>query len=222
MPDIYISPPASLSKINEAAPPPLLPKASPKVQKTSSGRNFLSAFVLRPAITFETQGDEEKILLLLRKHPITNSVWLFLTVLGILFSVILLPLIINLGIFALPLRYSIYLPLLFVFLFTSYAFVNFIVWYFNVYIVTDERVLDVDFYSLVYKRVSEAQISKIQDVTYQQGGVIRMLFNYGDVFIQTAAEQSEFEFEAVPQPSYIARIIGDLMQKEEREFEPKK
>lgn len=240
MPDIYLSPPVLPSKPTEAGQPSTVPPKtsqnrqskdfpestapkSPLSQEKSKPKGgFLSAFVIRPAVTFETQGAEEKILLLLRKHPVTNFIWLSIAVLGILFSATLLPLIINLGVFALPLRYSIYLPFLSVFLFVSYALINFIVWYFNVYIVTDERVLDVDFYSLIYKRVSEAQISKIQDVTYQQGGVVRMIFNYGDVLIQTAAEQSEFEFEAVPQPAYIARMIGDLMQKEEREFEPNK
>ena len=52
---------------------------------------------------------------------------------------------------------------------------------FNVYIVTDERIIDIDFYNLIYKEVSDANIDKIQDVTYKMGGVVRTLFNYGDV-----------------------------------------
>ena len=86
-------------------------------------------------------------------------------------------------------------------------------WYFNVYFVTTKRIIDVDFYNLIDKRVSDAEIDKIQDVSYTTGGVIRTMFNYGDVFIQTAAEVSEFDFMAVPRPEKGAKIIDDLKMK---------
>ena len=90
-------------------------------------------------------------------------------------------------------------------------------WFFNVYIVTTERVVDVDFYNLIYKKVSDADLIKIQDVSYNQGGVLRTLLNYGDVNIQTAGEVTNFDFEAVPQPDRVAKILQDLRQDEEQE-----
>ena len=47
------------------------------------------------------------------------------------------------------------------------------------------------------------------------GGVARTIFNYGDVFIQTAAEVSEFDFLAVPNPDKVAKIIEDLITKDD-------
>ena len=91
-----------------------------------------------------------------------------------------------------------------------YAMENFLDWYFNVYFVTTSRILDVDFYNLIDKRVSDAELDKIQDVSYTSFGVWRMLFGYGDVFVQTAAEVSEFDFLAVPNPERVVKIIDDL------------
>ena len=100
----------------------------------------------------------------------------------------------------------------------AYILESFLTWFFNVYIVTDERIIDIDFYNLIYKEVSDANIDKIQDVTYKMGGVIRTLFNYGDVLIQTASEVPNFDFLAVPKPDMIARVLQDLRMEEQQEL----
>jgi len=87
---------------------------------------------------------------------------------------------------------------------------NFLDWFFNVCIVTNLRIVDIDFVNLIYKNVSDANINKIQDVSYNMGGVIRTIFNFGDVVIQTAAEIEQFEFEAVPNPARVVKILEDL------------
>ena len=100
---------------------------------------------------------------------------------------------------------------------TAFVLESFLTWFFNVYLVTDERIIDIDFYNLIYKEVSDANIDKIQDVTYKMGGVVRTLFNYGDVLIQTASEVPNFEFLAVPMPDKVARVLQDLRIEEEQE-----
>lgn len=99
----------------------------------------------------------------------------------------------------------------------AYAFESFLDWFFSVYIVTDERIFDVDFVNLIYREISEANIDQIQDVTTAMGGVVRTLFNYGDVFIQTASEIPRIEFEAVPHPDQVAKILRELRVEEEQE-----
>src|SRR3989344_3865887 len=94
---------------------------------------------------------------------------------------------------------------------------KFLSWYFNVYIVTDERIVDIDFYSLIYKEISDTKIERIQDVTVVQGGVIRALFNFGTVNIQTAGERREFDFEDVPKPQVVAKFLNEMMLEEEKE-----
>lgn len=177
--------------------------------------NPLSAFCYLPdKIDFETKDKEEIVILLLRKHFITNVGWIL-----ILLLMILAPLVLRFFpiISFLPPNYQLVAILGWYLLTTAYFLESFLTWFFNVYIVTDERIIDIDFYNLIYKEVSDANIERIQDVTYKMGGVIRTIFNYGDVYIQTAAEVPSFEFEAVPRPDRVASILQELRIEEEQE-----
>lgn len=211
MPDVFISPKDT---------PSVIPDKDPKTEAQrmkipGHTHSRLSAFALYPEdVDFETKDAEEKIILMLRRHIITNVKWILVAILLVFVPGILRAF----GLFAvLPTGFDLIITLAW-YLFTFvYVIENFLNWYFNVYFVTDERVIDVDFFNLIYKQVSDANISKIQDVTYSMGGVTRTFFNYGDVFIQTAAEVSEFHFEAVPNPDKVAKIIQDLIEKEDKE-----
>jgi len=94
---------------------------------------------------------------------------------------------------------------------------SFLNWFFNVCIITDERIFDVDFLNLVYREISEANVDQIQDVTVRMGGVIRTVFNYGDVLIQTASEVPRIEFSSVSKPDLVAKVLRELRVEEEQE-----
>lgn len=178
-------------------------------------KGIFSAFVPEPKnVKFETQEEDEKVLLLLRRHIITNVPWVLI---GII--LILVPFFYPLFPFLnfLPGRY---LPIILIgwyLLVFVYIFENFLLWFYNIYIVTSERVIDVDFYNILYKEISDARIDKIQDVSYDQNGFVEAFFNYGDILIQTAAEKTEFVFEKVPQPDKIISIINLLLDKDHDE-----
>jgi hypothetical protein len=78
-------------------------------------------------------------------------------------------------------------------------------------LITNERIVDVDFYNVLYKEVTATRIEKIEDVTSKSGGFIESFFHYGDVFVQTAGNELNIEFLEVPSPSRVVRIINDLM-----------
>ena len=99
----------------------------------------------------------------------------------------------------------------------AFAFEKAITWYFNVYIITDERVIDIDFNNLLNKRFSEAKLDAIQDVTSQVTGVAQTMLNYGTIFIQTASEVPEIQFENAPNPQKIIKVLQQLRQEEEQE-----
>jgi len=90
-------------------------------------------------------------------------------------------------------------------------------WFFHVNIVTDERIIEVDFVNLIYREITDANIDQIQDVTVEMGGGIRTYFNYGDLIIQTAAEIPKIDFEAVPKPDMVAKVLRELRVEEEQE-----
>lgn len=99
----------------------------------------------------------------------------------------------------------------------GYVFESFLTWYFNVFIVTDERIIDIDFYSMLYKRISAAKIDQIQDVSFSQGGVFGAMFNYGNLDIQTAGKVNEFEISNVPSPKKVAMFMNEMIIEEESE-----
>lgn len=175
----------------------------------------LTVFAVNPdGIRFETQEAEETVVLFLRQHLIVFFVPIVILVLLILGPTLLIPLIpaLNLPV-SLPSSY-ILIGTLFWYLATfGFALVSFLRWFFNIYIVTNERVVDIDFKYLLYKEFSEARIEKIQDLTYRSGGIIAAFFNYGDVLVETAGEVPNIEFDKVPRPEKVVQTISELMGK---------
>lgn len=182
---------------------------------TNYYKNPLKAFFFMPAkFYFETKERKEKIVLMVRKHPVTNLPWVFMA-----FILALLP---KLFIFLptineLPPDYQFVLGAVWYLIVTAYVLESFLKWFYDVDIVTDERVVDIDFNNLIYKKVSDAKLDKIEDITYTQGGVVRTLFDYGNVYIQTAAEVPAFDFLAVPKPDRVVAILRDMILEEEQE-----
>lgn len=184
------------------------------VAKEPPTRNPLAAYMVKPKVHFETQEREEKVVLLLRRHAITNLRWLMTAT-----FLVIVPLLWGLFPFlrVFPQRFQMMLTIIWYLFIIAYILEHFLSWYYNVHIITDERIVDVDFHSLLYKEVSETKIDNIQDVTFVMGGALRALFNYGTVFIQTAGERREFDFNDVPHPDRVAKILNELILEEEQE-----
>jgi hypothetical protein len=175
---------------------------------------FLSVSYIPKNLKFENQDDEEKALLLLRRHPLTNIGWIILTAFGFMIPYIIEPL--NLLIL-LPDSYQFVLVAFWYLLVFGYSLEKFLQWYFSVNVVTDERIVDFDFHHITFKQVTDANIDKIQDVTYKVSGVFGTFFNYGDILVQTASEIPNLEFRSVANPEIIADILQDLRIEEEVE-----
>lgn len=210
MPDLYKS-----ETKKEDTQKVLKPEGKSRHSESGHTHNPLAAYSYCPDnVSFETQDSQEKVILFLRKHPITNLPWILLAVLlafapAILTSFPLLSF--------LPVNFQFVALLLWYLVVTAFVLESALTWFFNVYIVTDERIIDVDFLNLIYREITEAKIDKIQDVTHSVGGVVRTIFNYGDVVIQTAGTAQNLEFEAVPEPAEVTKIIQELRIEEEQE-----
>jgi len=183
------------------------------VKERESGK--VKAFNILPGrVRFETQEVREKVILLLRQHWMTQVGWIVTA--GVM---VFLPL----GLVWVPLldfmpgNFQFMAIVIWYLLVIAVVYEKFITWFFHVFIITDERIIDVDFYNLLHKIVSEAKIDNIEDVTYRQGGVVRATFNFGDVEMQTAGEQKEFKIENVPQPNQVVKILNELRLEEEHE-----
>lgn len=183
--------------------------------EASPSRSPFAAYAAKPSrTTFASQANGEQIILLLRKHPVTQIKWIVIAIIVAILPIIFsgVPLI---GF--LPANFQTAAVIGWYLLLMGFIIESFLTWFYNVYIITDERVIDVDFLSLLYHDVSAAKIDNIEDVTSVTGGAIRSIFDFGTVRIQTAAEKTEFEFEDVPHPTRVTKLLNELLLEEERE-----
>lgn len=174
-----------------------------------------SAFLVKPKVfDFQERDSDEEIFLAVRPHWFTNATWV-LTAIAMLF----VPFIISYSgaLSFLPATYQL-VSVLFWYLITFiFAFEKFLSWYFDVYILTNERVVDIDFNNMLNKHFAEADIAMIQDVSSSVKGVAGTLFNYGTVLIQTASEVNQIIFDKVPNPEKIIKVLQQLREAAENE-----
>ncbi len=164
---------------------------------------------------FPGQQANEKICLVFRQHWIT------------LFSKLLTWLILVAAFFALSYFDNQYLPglvdeaylpivdvvkVVFVMALVLGLFVVLVLYYLNMYVVTSERIVDIKQSSLLHHTISELHLEQIQDVTADVKGFLENIFDYGDVYIQTAAETERFKFDKVPNPTKVTKLILDLYE----------
>jgi uncharacterized membrane protein YdbT with pleckstrin-like domain len=177
-------------------------------------KHSFSALLVKPHVfNFEERNEHEDILLVARQHWFTNVGWILVTIILILFQVFLFSYV-SLSAF-LPANYQ-FVATVFWYLATfAYSFEKFLSWYFNVYIITTERIVDIDFNNLLVKKYSEAQLTMIQDVSSSVIGAIPTVFNFGNVLIQTASEVNQLVFERVPNPEKIIKVLQGLRETNE-------
>lgn len=199
------------------------------VISTTSGQSFspphpehhdtmtlFTAFAENPqGVRFETQHQEEEVVVFLRQHFVVNLPWILATMLLVVAPFGIVPFILMYVPlpFAIPAQYSLVALLFWYLATTGYALANFIRWYYNIYIVTTERIIDIDFIQLLYKKFSEARLENIEDITYTSPGFFATVFHYGNVYIQTAAETKQFEFLSVPNPANVTQTISSMIKK---------
>lgn len=200
MPDIFVAP----NKTSELNP--------------VGHAHMFASFCPNPiGISFMDQEKDEKILLFLRRHFITNVPWILISLILALLPLVIVAVRSKFSIFILPNFSSTLLILAFILYYLvvlTFIFVNFITWYYNISLVTNKRIVDIDFSGLLYKNVAATTLALVQDVSYTQIGVIPAFFDYGDVNVQTAGTLENFDFTAVPHPQRVVQIIAALIGKE--------
>ncbi len=129
-------------------------------------------------LEFDGQRDDERLLFIFRRHIIAMRKGFYLLLIPFALSAIP-PLIwqSNLELFLLPVGGLLLGLILF--------FYHFIMWYFTIYIVTDQRIRQVTQKGLFGKDVIELKLSKIQNISYNIPGFNGEILQYGTIVIQT-------------------------------------
>jgi len=92
----------------------------------------------------------------------------------------------------------------------TYVWICVLNWYFNIFLVTNERLLHIEYKMFSGKHISEAPLKNIEDITEGIVGFLPSIFQYGDVKVQTAAEKNKFWLRSVPNPTWFRNSIADL------------
>lgn len=101
----------------------------------------------------------------------------------------------------------------------SYVFfyVRFIDYYLDMWVVTNDRVVDIEQHGLFNRVITELDLFRIQDVTANINGIFGTLFRYGDLVVTTASASTSIIFKNIPNPNEIREHLIRLAD-EDRKF----
>ncbi len=161
---------------------------------------------------FPSQRSKEKVYLLLRRHWFTYVIFVIITLLMVTPLVVLLiywflnpesfgGIAVNFLILGVP-AYSLSIIALLL-----YGFVDY---YLDVYIITNQRVVDIKQDGFFKREIAELHLHQIQDVSAKVKGIFPTTMHYGDIYIQTAGEKENFYFKSIPHPYRVSKLIVNL------------
>jgi uncharacterized membrane protein YdbT with pleckstrin-like domain len=129
---------------------------------------------------FADQFDDEEVLFVFHKHPVVMRKGLVLAMLGPLIGVIPAAIKPTLGFgwFFGGLAVGVVLGLLLL-------FPAWIAWYYSVFIVTDQRFIQITQKGLFHRSVVDIGINQIQMVNYEIAGLQETLLGFGTIMVQT-------------------------------------
>jgi len=172
------------------------------------------AYIPQPA--FVNQQDDERVFIIARRHFVD-----FIGYAIIIFALLLVPILIvaigyqgigqaiatggAIAYDILILVSAVYFMLLMVVAMTSW-----VGYYYNLLIVTDERIIEVAQKGFFSREMYELAFEQIEDVSYHTKGFLNTFFEVGDIEIQTAGTARNFYVRRIPYPQIVFRIIHDL------------
>ena len=98
---------------------------------------------------------------------------------------------------------------LFVWVFFFFSFIDY---YLDVWIITNQRIIDIEQRGFFSRVISEQKLFRVQDVTSETHGVWSTMLKFGYVYVQTAGAKSRFVFEDVPDPNGVRDVIIKLAE----------
>ncbi|MEK7681028.1 MAG: PH domain-containing protein [Patescibacteria group bacterium] len=97
-----------------------------------------------------------------------------------------------------------------------FFYTYFVEFHLDLWIVTNDRLLDIQQKTLFARTVSEVDLYQIQDTSSEIHGIFPSIFNYGDIILQTASAVPKFIFRNVPNPHGLRRMILDLAAEDKK------
>lgn len=97
-----------------------------------------------------------------------------------------------------------------------FAFIEFTDYYLDTWIVTNERIINIEQQGLFHRTASELDLAAVQDATAEIRGIIQTLFTYGNVYVQTAGEKGRFHFKNIDNPEHVKEVVTRLVEEDKQ------
>lgn len=160
---------------------------------------------------FRDQYDNEEVLLVFRKHPVMMRKGLIIASLGLLAVPLYVLAVSYLKPDLTPTPGGYLLLLLAGFIFSAILFFpSWMYWYFSVYIVTDQRFIQITQKGFFHKKVVDIAINQIQMVNYEVNGIQETLLGFGTMMIQTYI--GDLVIHDVHKPAHIQHELLGLLR----------
>lgn len=91
----------------------------------------------------------------------------------------------------------------------SFFMTEWIFWYQDAWLITHDRLIDIQMVSLFNRKMSQLTFNQIQDVKVEIQGYLQHIFNFGTVSVQSAGRQGLFQLSSIPRPAAVATEISD-------------
>lgn len=159
----------------------------------------------KPQKRFEDQFDDEEVLFVFRKHPIVMRKGLVLACLGPL-----------LGVLPAAIRPTLGFGYFFGGLAAGFALgalmmlPSWIAWYYSVFIVTDQRFIQITQRGLFHRSVVDLGLAKIQSTNYEVRGIQATLLSFGTIVIQTY--MGDMVIHEVYHPARVIRKLSTILR----------
>lgn len=163
--------------------------------------------------SFDGEEKDEQTILLLRKHWFV----IFSKMIGFVILALAPALLIDFFGDFLVLNnlwdfFSFFISVYYLILWTG-LFYSLTMYTLDFWIVTNKRIIDSTQNGFFDRTVSELHIYRIQDISVNVKGVIETFLHFGDLQVQTAAEEERFNFSQIPNPSGVKDEIMKLAEK---------
>ena len=156
-----------------------------------------------PNLVFDGQREGEVVQFVFRRHLLTAKKGFAFLV--IMFIVGFLPLLIWRGN---PQIFWFFVGMLLIG--TAGCLYSYLLWYFSVYIVTDQRIRQISQKGFFKKTVVDLGLDKIQSISYGVPGLIAGIFGYGTILIQTGV--GDLVISEVKTPAKIYDKLQNVMK----------
>ncbi len=97
-----------------------------------------------------------------------------------------------------------------------FAFLEFTDYYLDTWIVTNERIINIEQEGLFNRIASELDLAAVQDTTAEIHGIIQTVFTYGQVYVQTAGERGRFHFKNIDNPEHVKELVTKLVEEDKK------